>query len=475
MLPIYNVLTDEQIAQIHGAALEVVEKVGLSLDHPSALEALSGAGARISDDRKRVFLKPNVVERLLALAPRSFLCAAPNEINDMIMQQGARYTRQGGGPVSFYDMRDCSSRPLTLSDQIDSVKLINALPHINAPSTMTPSDIPAYIYDVKTVQTVLENTEKHFWALTTGSKNLKFELEMAATVAGSREALKKRPLLSGIYCVIAPLKFPYDEIERLLLYGQYGINVMTPLTVLMGGSAPYTMAGCMTQMTAEFLGSICIAQSLFPGIGQWYYTLFQYLDMKSGLSLTHSPELMVLAAAGTQMSAYYGLPSLANTLLSGDCQPHQVIFHYGINILMGLINGVTYQVGAGSLECGNLYSHQSLVLIDEIMTYLKAFINGIDITTETLAVNDIAAQSETGKYLSSKLTLKYLRKEKRHVPNILNCKTFSNWLKDPKTIVDRAEEKVQTILNQAPIESLLKPEIHKELDRIMKAAEKELA
>jgi trimethylamine:corrinoid methyltransferase-like protein len=194
--------------------------------------------------------------------------------------------------------------------------------------------------------------------------------------------------------------------------------------------------------------------------------------MKSGLSLTHSPELMVLAAAGAQMSAFYGLPSLANTLLSGDCQPHQVIFQYGINILMGLLNGVTFQVGAGSLECGNLYSHQSLIVIDEILDYLKSFRAGMEISPETLAVQDIIDQKDKGEYLSSKLTMKYLRKEKRHVPDIMSCPTLANWLGEPTTILDRAEAKFQRLRKAATDESVLPPEILRELDGLMASAAK---
>jgi trimethylamine--corrinoid protein Co-methyltransferase len=475
MLPIYNVLTEKQVLDIHEAAVEVLAKVGFAVDHPAALEALSGEGATVSQDRKRVFLPRPVMEKLLARAPREFLCAARNPENDMIMKLGNTYTRQGGGPFSFFDMRTSQARPLTIQDAKDSVRLINALPHINAPSTVTPQDVDVATYDIAAVKTVLENTQKHFWALTTGASHLKYELEMAAASVGGRQNLKKRPILSGVYCVIAPLRFPADEIDRLILCGEYGINVMTPLTVLMGGSAPYTMAGCMTQMTAEFLASVSIAQALCPGIGQWYYTLFQYLDMRNGRSLTHSPELMVLAAGGAQMSAFYGLPSLANTLLSGDCQAHQVIFQYGVNIMMGLLNGVTFQVGAGSLECGNLYSHQSLVIIDEILDYMLAMRKGIEVSPETLAVEEIGQRAEKGEYLSSPMTMKYLRKEKRHVPDLMICPTLGAWRENPTTLLDRAEAKVQKILSEAPEESPLPPDTLAELKKIMAQATKEFS
>ncbi|MDL2226928.1 trimethylamine methyltransferase family protein [Deltaproteobacteria bacterium OttesenSCG-928-M10] len=475
MLPLYDVLSTEEMADIHQASLAVLEKTGIALDHPRAQEALSGFGARVSDDRQRVFLPAELVDKMLARAPREFLCAARDPRFDMTMKLGNTYTRQGGGPIAIYDMRGCTARPLTMADAVDSVRLVNKLPNISAPSTMSPQDIEVGTYDIATVKMVLENTQKHFWALTTGADHLKYELELAAASMGGRENLKKRPILSGVFCVIAPLRFPADEIDRLILCGDYGVNVMTPLTVLMGGSAPYTMAGSLTQMNAEFLAAVAIAQSLCPGIGQWYYSLLQFLDMKTGRSLTHGPELMLLGAAGAQMSRFYGLPSLANTLLSGDCQPHQVMFQYGVNILMGLLAGVTFQVGAGSLECGNLYSHQSLVILDEMLDYLKFFRQGMNINPETLAVEDIAAMNEKGEYLSSKLTMKYLRREKRFTPELMTYPLLSSWLEDPASVIDRAEAKFRRLVSECPSESVLPLSVKSELDEIMAAAARRFA
>ncbi|UQZ88911.1 hypothetical protein C4J81_06755 [Deltaproteobacteria bacterium Smac51] len=475
MFPVYNVLTADETRQIHEAALRVLNEAGVGLDHPKAQEVLSGLGARVSDDKKRVYFPPELVERMLARAPREFLCAARDPKNDMIMKLGNSFVRQGGGPILKYDLRDSASRPLTMSDAIESVKLVNGLSQINAPSTISPQDIEIPTYDIATVKMVLENTQKHFWALTVGADHLKYELEMAAATVGGRDKLKERPILSGVFCVIAPLRFPADEIDRLILCGEYGVNVMTPLTVLMGGSAPYTMAGAMTQMTAEFLAAVTIAQALCPGIGQWYYTLLQYLDMRTGRSISHGPELMALCAGGAAMSAHYGIPSLANTLLSGDCQPHQIMFQYGINILQGLLNGVTFQVGAGSLESGNLYSHQALVIIDDILSYMKTFMNGMDINPETLAADDIIAMADKGEYLSSKLTMKYLRKEKRFESSIMNYPLLASWSQNPDTVIDRAEAKVQKILSEAPEESVLTPDTVRELDGLMAAARKQFA
>ncbi|MDR1920988.1 MAG: trimethylamine methyltransferase family protein, partial [Candidatus Adiutrix sp.] len=424
--------------------------------------------------RKKVFLPRDLVEKMLTKTPSSFVCAAPNPAFDLDMRLGNLYMRQVGGPISLYDMRHSKMSPLTFQDNMDSARLINALPHIDVASAMTPQDINPVTYDIAVVKGLFENSEKHFWALTTHSSHLKYELEMAAIVAGGLEKLKKRPLFSGIFCVIDPLRYPKDEVERLLLYGQYNIPVRVPITSLVGANAPFTLAGAMTQINAEFLSSVVIVQALCPGLGLWYYTLLQVLDMKSGRSVANGPELMLLYAAAAQLSRRYNVPSTFSSGTLTDTQSHQAMYHYGSTQTMGALMQITEQGGAGSIQAASFYSHQAMVLINESMGYLKAMVKGLNVNEETLAVKDIAAMADKGEFLSSRLTMKYLRKEPHHVPEIMDWRQLANWEEKPDTIIDRAEDAVRKILKE-PQEALLAPEVQKELDRLMAAADKEFA
>ena len=72
--------------------------------------------------------------------------------------------------------------------------------------------------------------------------------------------------------------------------------------------------------------------------------------------------------------------------------------------------------------------------------------NGMEISPETLAVDDIISMADKGEYLSSKLTMKYLRKEKRFESSIMNYPLLANWSQEPETVIDRAEAKVQKIV-----------------------------
>ena len=113
-----------------------------------------------------------------------------------------------------------------------------------------------------------------------------------------------------------------------------------------------------------------------------------------------------------------------------------------------------------------------MALDNASMGYLKAMVKGIDVNDETLAVKDIASCMDKGEFLSSKLTIKYLRKEPHHVPGVMDWRQLSNWEEKPDTIIERDEDTVQKILANPPVMPLA-PEVQKELDRIMAAAEKE--
>ncbi|MDL2259937.1 trimethylamine methyltransferase family protein, partial [Deltaproteobacteria bacterium OttesenSCG-928-K17] len=325
MFPLYDVLNAQEIKDVHEASLQVLEETGVYLSHPKAQEVLSSMGAKVSDDKTKVFFPRDLVEKMLAKMPASFICGSRDGLpeHELEMKQGNTYMRQVGGPISLFDMRTSKTTTMTLEDNINAARLIDGLPNINVASCMTPQDINPKTYDIAVVKALFENSRKHFWALTTDSSHLKYELEMALAVAGSPEQLRKKPPFSGIFCVIDPLRYPDDELERLMLYGQHNIPIRVPITSLIGANAPYTLAGALTQINSEFLSAAVITQAMCPGIGVWYYTLLQILDMKTGRSVANGPELMIAYAAAAQMARHYNVPSTFSTGTLTDTQSHQ--------------------------------------------------------------------------------------------------------------------------------------------------------
>jgi len=90
-----------------------------------------------------------------------------------------------------------------------------------------------------------------------------------------------------------------------------------------------------------------------------------------------------------------------------------------------------------------------------------------------LAIDIIHKVGPGGHYLGQKHTLDHFLKE-QFIPELTDRSGYGEWKKaGEKSLVDRAKEKVRKILKEHSVPPLDK-DIQKELDSIIKRAEKEL-
>jgi trimethylamine---corrinoid protein Co-methyltransferase len=471
-----TLLDQSQILKIHNASLQVLERVGMEINHPLAVDRLGDAGARVDKKKNRAYFPAELVDKALKSIPKQFTLGARDPQYDLHVahQEQMPITRMCAGPLSMFNMVTNQERPMTLKDNIDAIKLVSALDHIDIAATMSPHDLPKATYDIHVMKAALTHTRKHFWGLTVASENLKVQLEMLEAVAGSRENLQKRPLASGIFCIINPLKIPADEIERLLLYGKYQIPVRMPVAPTVGANAPFTLAGAMAQTNAEFLGGITVQQVLCPEIPCWYYGGLQVMDMQKGNSISDGPESLLLSSTLCQLARFYDIPCCVNSPIVSSWQSHQAILQLGQANLFSTMVQSTEIGGFGGLQGGTHFSQEALVLADEIVAFSKRLQEGFEINEETLAVDAIITEAEKGQYLTSPHTMKFLRQESRFAPNLLDWRSFEASRQDPETIIDRAHTRAKKMLDAyegIPLDNHL----HKELDAMVQKADETLA
>ena len=67
--PLFRKLSDDQIEKIHYASLEILERTGVRLYEPRAIELLKRKGVSV-EDGNRVRIPPGLVEWALAIAPK---------------------------------------------------------------------------------------------------------------------------------------------------------------------------------------------------------------------------------------------------------------------------------------------------------------------------------------------------------------------------------------------------------------------
>lgn len=472
MIPQYNVLSDSELAMIHEGALAVLENTGLIIDHPFALERLADAGANVDMDAKRVRIPKTLVEASLKKAPGTFVCGGQSPEFDFSMDFTSTKIRSGGGSIYVMDWKKGEQRPLTYQDNADFAKLTDALANFHVFSTLTP-DVPDVTYTVHTLKDALLNTRKHVWALLNDSRVLKYQLEMALAVRGSKEALIQRPRISGIVCIIEPLFFPHDEIERLLQYAEYKVPLKVPFFPVGGANAPITLAGELTMINAEFLGSMALIHTLCPGNPCAFHTAPQTMELRSGDSQMNSPEALLMHAAISQLARYYNVPGSQSQGTMNCWQDHQFVMLSSLAFMNGIMCGASDIGGVGSFGSANVVSHAAFVIASELAEYVFRFQQGIDINASTVGVEAINRVGPQKDFMVDTHTMEHLRQEKRFIPSLIDWRGYESWIENPTNIIERAQAKVDDILNNHVVEPL--PEdVQQELHRIGSAADKEL-
>jgi trimethylamine--corrinoid protein Co-methyltransferase len=99
----------------------------------------------------------------------------------------------------------------------------------------------------------------------------------------------------------------------------------------------------------------------------------------------------------------------------------------------------------GYLESGLTGSLPHLVICHEIIAWLKAYMKGLEINDEALALDVIDEVAPDGNFIETQHTVKHLRED--HYPELRNQKRFEDWFSEGAlTLLERATKKVETLL-----------------------------
>ncbi|MCD4720053.1 MAG: trimethylamine methyltransferase family protein, partial [Desulfobacula sp.] len=100
----------------------------------------------------------------------------------------------------------------------------------------------------------------------------------------------------------------------------------------------------------------------------------------------------------------------------------------------------------GYMDMGMTCSCAMMVLGDEIINWVKRFIQGIEVNAETLAAEVTHSVGPGGNYLTQQHTLNHMRKESWQ-PELFCKDSFETWQKQgSKSLEERADEKVAQII-----------------------------
>jgi trimethylamine--corrinoid protein Co-methyltransferase len=182
----------------------------------------------------------------------------------------------------------------------------------------------------------------------------------------------------------------------------------------------------------------------------------------------------LLNAASVEIAKYSGFTATVMGLVtSAKVSGPQACCEKMMSTILPVLAGADVVAGAGGLGCSMTASLETLVIDDELCRAILTSLQGVEINDETLALDVVHKVGPGGHYLAQKHTMDNFMKE-QFIPELIDRSSYDEWRKNgEKSLVDKAREKVKNILKEHSVPPLDK-DIQKELDKIIKRAEKEL-
>jgi trimethylamine---corrinoid protein Co-methyltransferase len=453
--PRFQKLSPDQLERIHFASLEILERTGVRLLVPEALELLKSAGADIIDE-SHVRIPSHLVEWALNTAPKRAIIA--NRKGERVMPLERRNVFYGPGSdcPNVIDIRTGERRQGKLQDIVEGIRVCDALPNIDFVMSLNiAGDVPQEHADIYQMQAMLENTSKPIMFVTTEFEGCVKAVEMAEIVAGGAEALRRNPFIFLYINVTAPLVHNEEALQKLLFMAEKGLPTSYTPVVLRGASGPITPAGAVAYSNAGELAGLVIAQLKREGTPVILSGGTQdMLDMRSMLDIYSAPDNRVLCV---EMAQYYGLPIFGLGGASDSKHPdEQAAAEAAFSLLTETMAGSHLIHDVGYLEGGLTNSIEMITMCDELIAWVRKFMQGIVVDEETLALDWIDKVGFDDDFLSLDHTHNHFRED--WYPTLLDRQDHAGWSAEGSlTYRQRAQKKALEIINSHQPEPL--PEV----------------
>jgi len=452
--PYLRILTDDQIYEIRRAAFDVMFTAGFKVLHEGARNMLKKAGAVVHGEHVKV--PEFIVNACLATAPKGF--TVYDRQGNRAMEVEGRKSYYGTNPASpnTKDARTGNIHPTAVADIVNGALVADYCDNIDWVMPMgSCQDVPSIAADLYEFEAVVTHTTKPIVFIGYSARGTELVYEMAAQVAGGMDALQEKPFVILYPEPISPLVFPDEVVDRLFLAADLFMPQIPGPAVQLGATGPATLAGVITQITAESLMCLTLAQLRNPGCPVCLSGNVQILDMRTGIFGVGFPEMSLGIAAQAEVAQSFGLPTWGYAgCTDAKSVDAQAGLESGFSILSQGLAGLNLIHDVGYLDMAMVSSPAQLMLGNEAIGMTKRFLQGIQVTPETLARHVIEAVGPGGHFLQQRHTLDHFRSELWQ-SELLTREPYETWEKSgSKDMEQRIQDKLIAILESHTVPSL---------------------
>jgi trimethylamine:corrinoid methyltransferase-like protein len=463
-------LDDEQLDRLQDAALQVLETVGVRFPHERSLEILGDHGCRVDAATRVVRFPRDIVRRAVALAPRTFTMAARNPAFDLDLEEGTSYFTTDGCGVAAIDPDTGIERPSRKEDVARMARVADFLPSIGFMWPTVSAQDMGQTSQLHEIDAAYNNTVKHFQSMVQGEATARYAVEMATVLAGSRAALRDRPMLSNLICSIAPLAQDRAGLEAALVLAEAGIPVGFMSMPTLGTTAPATSAGALAMGDAEVISAVVLLQLAYPGAPVFHSILKAWADPRTGTYVGYPIDGRARYAP-VEIAHHWGLPSLAGCFGTDSAAPGtwQSAAEVAIDPVLGAFSGAEIVTGMGLDRTYTLLYPEAILLDDDLYQRARHALLAELVDDETLALDVIAAVGPGGHFLAEEHTRTHMRSAMKR--GLTHEMVGHGRYRDPVEVARERADWIRANHHPEP----LPPAEQAELTRILAAAGRELA
>jgi len=450
--PRLKVLNREQVLAIHTAALEILEKTGLRMEHPGVRQMLLDAGCRdAGNDWLR--MPPHLPEQAIRSAPRQIALYDQLGNKAMPLVDGNPFYGTGSDTTFTLDLETGQRRRTVLEDTANFARLVDGLENISFLMSMSnPEDVPVDNIYVYAFAEMVRNNNKPICFIADSGRDIAKIHQIACAIAGGEEELRRKPFLLNYSEAISPLRFPENVMEKLVFCAEKGIPICLPSGSNAGGGAPITLAGAMALGIAENLGGLVIHQLAGKGSPFLFGPNVSTLDMKGTIVSYGCPEWSLTQAALADMrDEFYGLPVWA---YAGSSDSKVMDAQAGAESMFSIVTSMLSRCNlihdVGYLEYGGISSLEMVVMANELIAMSRFFIGGIPVNENTLALEAIrrVGTAPGSMFLTDDHTFDNFM-EAQFLPVLLDRARYDNWeAAGAQNLYQRCNAEARRILNE---------------------------
>ena len=465
-MPRWERLTPAAAERIESASLKILERTGIDVPVPEALDLLRAAGAAV--DGSRVRIPERLVRRALETAPTAItlhdrLGAPAFRLADTMHVFGT-----GSDCLNIVDHRTGQHRRATTSDLVEGLAVAQALPNIDFVMSMfLPEDVDQTRADRMQAAEMLTRTSKPLVFVTYDVHGMIDALDMAALAAGGRAAFEERPQ-AGVYInVTRGLLLNEDSVRKLLVCAGRGVPALWIPVSSGGTTAPVTMAGGLAINTAGVLAGLVIHQLarpgapfVVPGMGG------EALDLRTMVDPYACPDSRGTCAS---LAHRWGLPMFSYAGSDSKIVDEQSAAEAALGMLTDALAGGHLIHDIGYLESGLTFSLVQLTICDEIAGWINALTRPVDLSDEAFALDLVDEVGVDGSFLEADHTINHYRD--RWYPTLIDRRGRGTWTSaGSTTLAQRAAGRVEELLGRDR-PAILDPDVEKAVRAIVERAD----